>query len=1105
MTRTLAALRALAALLLLTALTAGTPLALLRLGVLPHQWPTWSQTSHALTSPDDGQLFLGALTLLGWCAWIMFTVSAAVETIAAVRRRSAPTVPVLGATQRLAATLVSSIVLLLPATTALAATAAPAQAATLHLPHATTGPQQAQPTGHRATTHTVDEPTVTVDEPDQTLWSLAAQYLGNGMRWKEIVTANQGIIQSDGTTLTSSTFHLVPGWKLRLPADARPGSDTHATADHTSVPTQAVPTSAQTLSSSPAHQSHDATAPVRDHERTHVVVPGDTLSQIAENDLGNAADYPQIAAASESTVQPDGQHLTDPNLIYPGWILTIPQTASTAPTTAAPGDGTGTSSGTVAAPAPRNSPPAAAPTAPAPSQTAQAPAAAPTTTATTTTGATAPTGATNRPVPHTTQAAAAPTPTTDSSVPLRTGAGIAALLAAGLLGSYGAKRALQQRRRRPGETIAMPAQTSELEHVLIHTANQRTTPDAELLDRALRTLAARLPEGTDLPTLEGARITPAGILLRSSGDPLEPFTAGPDGWWELDPAHELLDADQDHQQDPPYPLLTALGTAPEGGTLLADLRTARTVLLDGSPEQIREVARSIALEAASCPWGRDVQVLCSGITDPDLPAIVPTGRLQHLTQLSHAAKDLAELLLSTHQDTSTALPWMLVVADQADEQDAWQLADLIARVPHAPVALVLPAAGIDALFPGATHLNCDATGPQPSPVDGQPVILQRVTEAAYQLLLADLRTSEQPATPAQGAWVNVPENTEQAEAQTHAEPLQNQHGPTPAHPDGSVPASPFIVFSQTRAAVPANAPLPPGSTPASEEPTEQDLAHHVPAAGVGVPQSAAEEPADTESPVLTSSPDPQETEPSAPRTPQVLVLGPLDITGLGTSGRGRRLAELAAYLYLHPNRTAETIAEAMGSLDPWTDRTLRTRMSQLRKLLGQGTDGNPYLPYVSGNATYARLDVHCDWTQFLTLAERGLTAGPAGIADLESALRLVRGRPFQGSSAPWAVAEQQEMVSRIVDVAHTTAVRHITAGHWDPARAAISKGLHVEPTAELLYRDWITLEARRGDRAALGRVISDLNRSLRTLDVEMDNETQTLITDIYARAQRGTA
>ncbi|WP_236655620.1 hypothetical protein [Streptacidiphilus carbonis] len=43
---------------------------------------------------------------------------------------------------------------------------------------------------------------------------------------------------------------------------------------------------------------------------------------------------------------------------------------------------------------------------------------------------------------------------------------------------------------------------------------------------------------------------------------------------------------------------------------------------------------------------------------------------------------------------------MLVVADRADPDDARQLADLLARVPDAPSALVLPAAGLSGFSRG---------------------------------------------------------------------------------------------------------------------------------------------------------------------------------------------------------------------------------------------------------------------------------------------------------------------------------------------------------------------------------------------------------------------
>jgi hypothetical protein len=63
-----------------------------------------------------------------------------------------------------------------------------------------------------------------------------------------------------------------------------------------------------------------------------------------------------------------------------------------------------------------------------------------------------------------------------------------------------------------------------------------------------------------------------------------------------------------------------------------------------------------------------------------------------------------------------------------------------------------------------------------------------------------------------------------------------------------------------------------------------------------------------------------------------------------------------------------------------------------------------------------------------------------------------------------------------------------------PARTAIGTGLDVEPTAEILYRDWITLEHRRGNRAALARVINELQKSLRPLKVDMRPEAEKLIT-----------
>lgn len=77
---------------------------------------------------------------------------------------------------------------------------------------------------------------------------------------------------------------------------------------------------------------------------TRVVERGDTLSKIANEELGGPERYPEIYAASKDTAQPGDRQLVDPDLILPGWTLTIPgaatpATAPTAPTRGPAGHG----------------------------------------------------------------------------------------------------------------------------------------------------------------------------------------------------------------------------------------------------------------------------------------------------------------------------------------------------------------------------------------------------------------------------------------------------------------------------------------------------------------------------------------------------------------------------------------------------------------------------------------------------------------------------------------------------------------------------------------------------------------------------------------------
>ena len=307
-------LRGLAALLLMLALLIGIPVALhaLRGNPLPDPGTDLPGLLDRLTAPDtDGSLFLGALTWLGWLAWASFALSLLLETVAQLRGLPTPHLPALGPQQRAASALVAAAALLFtvpllhpaPALAAAAASPAPAATAPASAPATVTPGNPATPAGGPASEQTRSAPqndkpsrTHTV-QPGDTLWQLATDLLGDGARYSEIAKLNYGVAQPDGHALTSAHW-LTPGWQLTLPDDAAPTTDTGSPAD-----------------------------------RTVIVEPGDTLWQIAADHLGDGDRYPDIAAAS-TQVQHDGARLVDPDLIRPGWELTLP--GSTAAAAAVP-------------------------------------------------------------------------------------------------------------------------------------------------------------------------------------------------------------------------------------------------------------------------------------------------------------------------------------------------------------------------------------------------------------------------------------------------------------------------------------------------------------------------------------------------------------------------------------------------------------------------------------------------------------------------------------------------------------------------------------------------------------------------------------------------
>ncbi|AWN24804.1 LysM peptidoglycan-binding domain-containing protein [Streptomyces sp. NEAU-S7GS2] len=1063
-------LRALVCLLALLALAVGLPVVL------------WQATVAALPAGLDGLTHLfsrqettGVLLLvlaaIGWVGWLGFALSVAVEVPAQLRGRISPRLPGFRVGQRAAATLVGSILMLLPASTALAspahaaaatATAAPGPAAQTAAGDAHAAPRQASDDGRsQAAPRSEQSYTVREVRPAESLWSIAEKVLGDGARWTAIAEANKGRTMPDGSVFRADGY-LQPGWTLRLPAPP------HSPAPH----------------------------PQGEVAESVTVTAGQTLSGIAETELGDADRYPEIFQANRGKAQPDGRRFDDPDRIVPGQHLTLPTPADhRAPRTHAPG-GHDSKAAPAAPTAPKPGPSKSRPATPRPAAPSPD---APRTSAPTQRpghdGQAAPASperkerqsprlASHSPAPAAPHAADDTAPTADSFDVQRL-AGIGALLAASIIGALGIKRTLQQRRRRSGETIAMPTETSRLEQALTAAGEPASV---QLLDKALRTLHHHLltEGGPELPQLRGARVTGRTVQLLPEDpheQPLAPFTAGSDGWWTLPETADLLGDDDARAVLAPWPGLVTIGTNPDGDLVLLNLPHTRTVLLEGDENEVRTVARAIAMEAATCTWSDRTEILTVGLGD-DLAALLPQGRVRAVPHLRAAARDLGELLLEHHQaggDDATPLPWLLICAATAHAEDAWELADAIATARDLPVALVVPAAGAASCYPEAETLDAAETVAQVCATLSSPIVLQRVEDQDYAQFIADLHTADEPARPAEGPWRNVPHDHT-----THE----------PAAAGAEMPrATPFM--SLAASAGPATVHLLPPRTP--EPGTSDDTDYQPPnAAGPAAPGTVIQL-----TKANSAGPDaagPDADLPLEEAAPEISVLGPVTVTGIAPSGHGPKLAALAALLYFRPGRGADALQEAMGPNSPWSRKTLQARMSELRSRLGSNADGDLYLPRDRMAGYRLSPAVRCDWQRFQMLAERGLSLGPEqGIDNLEQALGLVRGRPFGGGDYPWAAPLVQEMLSRLVDVAHAVATwRHTGPDKdLDAARRAITTGLEADDTAEILYRDWMRLEDAAGNRAGVHRAIETLQSINRRLDVSVEPETEALIQSIW--------
>ena len=148
-----------------------------------------------------------------------------------------------------------------------------------------------------------------------------------------------------------------------------------------------------------------------------------------------------------------------------------------------------------------------------------------------------------------------------------------------------------------------------------------------------------------------------------------------------------------------------------------------------------------------------------------------------------------------------------------------------------------------------------------------------------------------------------------------------------------------------------------------------------------------------------------------------------------------------------------------------------------------------------------------DWTHFQSLIAGGVNT--ASTANLEAALKLVRGRPL--ATIPdgmwrWAHDWREEAIATIVDTAHDLAVRRMSHGDVDGARWAVRQGRTVDELTEILIRDEIRLERMAGNHSRVQRLDEQLVQIAReNPDIELDPETLELLHEIRDGRRRRSA
>ncbi|OUZ11076.1 hypothetical protein BHE97_06520 [Aeromicrobium sp. PE09-221] len=1010
-------LHGIAATLAIVAFVAGVPVLLLAIGATPSGDDITGMPS-ILTRRDDGTLALLLLTIAVWIAWAVVAASLVAEIIAQIRGLRIPPLPGLALPQHAASQLVTVAALAFIATPgAVPSIPVPATHAAVPVPRLDTEPLTASPGA--PVPHDTDPPATEQVKPAKptttyttgrgdSLWKIAQRVLGDGTRYTELVDLNRDV-------LGGRPDFLPIGLALRVP-----------TFDET--------------------QADRST-------RSYVVKESDTLWDIADRELGDPKRYGEIFDASTHIAQPHGGRLTDPDLIVPGWTLTIPATSQPAAQRPA------TQNGVVPSrpdPAPQE---AISPRAP-------------------------------RSIEQTTETdnSAAPTTIPASSevddvaspgwlVPGLTAGGT--VLAGCLFLALRAHRRTQLRYRRPGQVLA-PTPT-ELQ------PTEKTAADVgvgvagtlEFLDRALRHLAAEFDTRDEPhPQLEHVSLTTRTLDIHLAQPATLPAPwSGSGRQWKLTTDSDVADLDV----LPPYPLLVSIGQTDTGALELVNLEHFGTVDLTGDAERVDALARHLAAELALSPWSVLVEVHTIGVAS-ELHGLDDL-RLHHHPEPAEIRPLVDQIRASHAANSGDPDPFRVIIA--ASGIDHAELSDLVAA-PARRLGVAVVAVDSSAASAALT-------------VEVDPAGRLRIREGDLELQAAGLTKSEATTC---AAIVDAARGTPTVPAPVFEHPADDLQ--TLIDQAGAVRED----LVQPRPSGPAgDRCLLPGTTGdyvAAAATTAEDVAELAPI----VPEHVADK-------LIEADPDLDRDlaawlDPEC-RLPKLTVLGPVALFAHGsiapTDRRRPVLLELAAYIALHPEGV---VSRELAEVFRRSESRMRNDVRDLRAWLGSSPiTGLPHLPagdasrlyQETGTPGYQIDDLLVDLDLFRRLRARGHARGAEGLNDLLAALQVVTGPPFtlpSGHGWSWLYDDNrihETAATALADVAHLVVTRSMSEGDLETARTAAQIACSSIPFDEVCHLDLLKVAFAEGHSEAATEMLDRdvLNRTDEYIGtVEPPDRTKTI-------------